>query len=642
MLTVSQVTKAYGGRTLFQEASLQINPGDRIGLIGPNGAGKSTLFSLILGENAPDEGTVSMQRGRTVGFLPQESAPSGEETVLQLATSITPAMAAAYATMRAFPEEDSAEYHEASAEFLEQDGYNLEAKAKRILAGLAFRESDFHAPARTMSGGWIMRAHLARLLVMEPDLLMLDEPTNHLDLETLGWFQNHLANYPGALLVISHDRAFLNAICDGIVEISRQHLHRYRGNYNDYLVEKRSRDEQYLAAYKNQQREIAHLEDFIRRFRAKASKAAQAQERIKQLARIKRLPPPENAEATVKFRFPQPPRGGHRTMALEKVCQAYGDHVVYDGLDLTIERGQRTVLVGPNGAGKSTLLKILAGLLPLSSGTRAEGHNVSVGYFAQHRTDSLDTSRTVLEEAADGASGVSEQSIRTVLGSFLFRGDDVFKNVGILSGGEKSRLALVKLLLRPPNLLLLDEPTTHLDMASINALVAALEPYEGTLVFVSHDVHFIRSLASTVVHIDAGRLTPYAGDYDYYLDKSGAACDRGGLVAALNNHRPADQPAPGAKPKPGLKEIKARRRREAEARKADAAARRRNESRHRELEQRIIGLESRQRELAAILESAPNDSSSFPLHRELADLTEELEQVNEDWNNLSATLAGQA
>ena len=638
MLTISQVTKSFGGRTLFADASLQINPGDRIGLIGPNGAGKSTLFSLVLGDNSPDEGSVNLQRGRTVGFLPQESAPSGEETVLQLATSTSPAMTQAYATLRAFPSEDSAEHHEAIATFVEYDGYNLEAKAKRILAGLAFRETDFHVPARTMSGGWIMRAHLARLLVMEPDLLMLDEPTNHLDLETLGWFQSHLAAYSGALLVISHDRAFLNTICDGIVEIARQHLHRYRGNYDDYLIEKKARDEQYLAAYKNQQREIEHLQDFINRFRAKASKAAQAQERIKQLARIKRLPAPENAEATVKFRFPQPPRGGQRTMVLEQVRQAYGDHVVYEDLNLTIERGQRTVLVGPNGAGKSTLLKILAGLLPLEAGTRTEGHNVNVGYFAQHRTDTLDVRRTVLDEAMDGASGVSEQSVRTVLGSFLFRGDDVFKNVGILSGGEKSRLALVKLLLQPPNLLLLDEPTTHLDMASINALVGALQPYEGTLVFVSHDVHFIRSLATTVLHINAGRLTPYAGDYDYYLEKSGATTARGGLVASLHNHRPAEKAAapPAEKPKLGLKELKQQRRAESEARKAAAAILRQSETTQHKLEHRIITLEARQRELATILETAANDASAFPLHRELADLTEELELANEEWNNLSA------
>ena len=639
MLTVSQIAKSYGGRVLFEDASLQINAGDRIGLIGANGAGKSTLFSLILGDNQPDEGSVSLQRGRSVGFLPQESAPSGDETVLQLATSISPAMAAAYAKMREFPDEHSAEHHEAASVFLELDGYNLEAKAKSILAGLAFRETDFARPARTMSGGWIMRAHLARLLVMEPDLLLLDEPTNHLDLETLGWFQDHLAGYSGALLVISHDRAFLNAICEGIVEISRQRLHRYNGNYEDYLAEKKSRDDQYLAAYKNQQREIAHLEEFINRFRAKASKAAQAQERIKRLAKIERLAPPENAEATVKFRFPQPPRGGQRTMILENVRQAYGDHVVYDGLNLTIERGHRTVLVGPNGAGKSTLLKILAGMLPLEAGTRTEGHNVSIGYFAQHRTDSLDVTGTVLEEAMDGAPGVGEQSVRTVLGSFLFSGEAVFKNVGVLSGGEKSRLALVKLLLRPPNFLLLDEPTTHLDMASINALVGALGPYEGTLVFVSHDVHFIRSLATTVLHINAGRITPYAGNYDYYLEKSGASCDRRALVANLGNHRPVETAkSTETKPKLGLKEIKQQRRAEAEARKAAAAARRQAESRHKQLEERIVALETRQRKLAAVLESAPNDSSAFPLHRELADLTDELEQANAEWEQLAGTL----
>lgn len=640
MLTVSQLCKSFAGRILFSDASLQINPGDRVGLIGPNGAGKSTLFSLILGESQPDEGSVHLQRGRTVGFLPQESAPSGEETVLQLATSISPAMAEVHATLREFPDEDSAQHHDAVSAFIELDGYNLEARAKRILSGLAFRETDFDRPARTMSGGWIMRCHLARLLVMEPDLLMLDEPTNHLDLETLGWFQSHLAGYAGALLVISHDRAFLNTICGDVVEISRQRLHRYTGNYDDYLVQKKAREEQYIAAYKNQQREIAHLEEFINRFRAKASKASQAQERMKRLARIERLAPPENAEATVKFRFPQPPRGGQRTITLEKVRQAYGDHVVYDDLNLVVQRGQRTVLVGPNGAGKSTLLKILAGILPLASGTRTEGHNVSVGYFAQHRTDTLELGRTVLEEAGHGASGVGEQAIRTVLGSFLFRGEDVFKRVSVLSGGEKSRLALVKLLLRPPNLLLLDEPTTHLDMASINALIAALAPYEGTLLFVSHDVHFIRSLAGTVLHIHAGKLTPYAGDYDYYLEKSGASCDRGALVAPLGNHRPVAAPeTKPAAPKQGLKEIKEQRRAEAEARKAAAAARRLAESRHRELEQRILALEARQGELAKILETAPNDSSSFPLHRELADLAEDLEKANVEWEKTTDTVS---
>lgn len=642
MLTVSQLTKSYGGRVLFEDASLQINADDRIGLIGANGAGKSTLFSLILKENSPDAGSVTMQRGSNIGFLPQESAPSGDETILELATSISAEMAAVQKTLRDFPDEDAAEHHEAHAQFVELDGYGLEAKAKRILNGLAFRESDFDRPARTMSGGWIMRAHLARLLVMEPDLLMLDEPTNHLDLESLGWFQAYLRDYSGAILVISHDRAFLNAICEGIVEISRQRLNRYTGDYDSFVAQKQAREEQYLAAYKNQQREIAHLEDFINRFRAKASKAAQAQERIKRLDKMERLEAPEAAEATVKFNFPQPPRSGQKVMALEHVHQAYGDHVVYQDLTLEVERGQRTVLVGPNGAGKSTLLKIIGGLIEIQGGERKEGHNATIGYFAQHRTDMLDTKRTVLAEAMQGTERAGEQAVRTILGSFLFRGDEVFKNVGVLSGGEKSRLALVKLLLNPPNLLLLDEPTTHLDMASIDALIGALKQYEGTLLFVSHDVHFIRSIASTVLHIHSGKLTPYAGDYEYYLEKSKATSERAGLVAALQNHQPA-APAPKAveAPKMGLKEIREQRRLEAELQKAANKAKREQQKRLEELEEEVVRLEARQKYLTEQLDDPSlyqNASKALILNRELAGVTESLEKTSAEWGRLAESL----
>ncbi len=648
MLTVSQLTKAYGGRTLFEDASLQINTGDRVGLIGPNGAGKSTLFSLILGENSPDVGTVSLQRGTKVGFLPQESAPSGDETVLQLATSVSPQMEEAYRLLREFPSDEASEHHEAMAVFVENDGYNLEAKAKRILTGLAFRETDFHRPAREMSGGWIMRAHLARLLTMEPDLLMLDEPTNHLDLESLGWFQNYLRAYPGAILTISHDRVFLDMICRSIVEISRQRLHRYVGNYDSFLALKKAREEQYLAAYRNQQREIAHLEDFINRFRAKASKAAQAQERIKRLDKMERLAPPENAEATVKFRFPQPSRGGQRVINLEHVKQAYGDHVVYEDLNFSVERGERVVLVGPNGAGKSTLLKIMAGIVPIQGGECAPGHNVTVGYFAQHRTEVLDPKRTVLEEALYQAESVGEQGVRTILGSFLFRGDDVFKRVSVLSGGEKSRLALVKLLLRPPNLLLLDEPTTHLDMPSIDALISALQDYEGTLLFVSHDVHFIRAVAKTVLHINAGRLTPYAGDYQYYLDKSDASSERSALVQGLSNHQPAAKAAAVEKAVDksnlSLREIKQQRRAEADARVAAAKERKAQEKLLSELEAEIIWLESQQKDLTTELEDPhlyQNPNRAMELNRELIGVVESLEKANERWKILAET-AGQA
>ncbi len=640
MLTASGLSKSYGGRSLFENASLQINRGDRIGLIGANGAGKSTLFSLILREASPDEGTVALERNITIGFLPQESAPSGDETVLELATNVSPEMEEIHRQLREHTEEDPI-HHEAVARFAELDGHALEVKAKRILSGLAFREGDVEKPARTLSGGWIMRAHLARLLVMEPDLLMLDEPTNHLDLESLGWFQAYLSKYPGAILAISHDREFLNGICLGILEIRNRKLNRYKGNYDAYLAQKAAREEQQWAAYKNQQREIAELQRFIDRFRAKASKASQAQDRIKQLARMERIEPPERDEATVHFTFPQPRRSGQRVITLEGVRQAYGAHVVYERLDLEVERGQRTVLVGPNGAGKSTMLKILAGMLPLEAGTVTPGHNLSIGYFAQHRTEMLDLKRTVLAEAMETQTPVPEQIVRTILGSFLFRGDDVFKHVGVLSGGEKSRLALVKLLLNPPNLLLLDEPTTHLDMPSIDALIGALSQYEGTLLFVSHDVHFIRALSSSVLHISAGKLTPYAGNYQYYLEKSGSLSARAALVAP-GNHRPDEGATPESAPrqKMGLKEIKEQRRAEAEARKAANKAARDAKNRIAEVETEVHALEERQKELVAALEdpSTFNNGKAFALNRDLADLQERLGTLMEEWDRLSTII----
>lgn len=638
MLTASGLSKSYGGRSLFENASLQINRGDRIGLIGANGAGKSTLFSLILKEASPDEGTVALERSVSIGFLPQESAPSGDETVLELATNVSPAMEEIRRQLREHSDEDPV-HHEAMARFAELDGHSLEVKAKRILSGLAFCDGDVGKPARTLSGGWIMRAHLARLLVMEPDILMLDEPTNHLDLESLGWFQTYLSKYQGAILAISHDREFLNAICVGILEIRNRKLNRYRGNYDDYLAQKAAREEQQLAAYKNQQREIAELQRFIDRFRAKASKASQAQDRIKQLARMERIEPPERDEATVSFSFPQPKRGGQRVITLEGVKQSYGSHVVYERLDLEVERGQRTVLVGPNGAGKSTLLKILAGMLPLEAGTVTPGHNLSIGYFAQHRTEMLDVKRTVLAEAMETHTPVPEQTVRTILGSFLFRGDDVFKPVGVLSGGEKSRLALVKLLLNPPNFLLLDEPTTHLDMPSIDALIGALRQYEGTLFFVSHDVHFIRALSSSVLHISAGKLTPYAGDYQYYLDKSGSRSEREALIAP-GDYRPEASSGAAEAPriKMGLKEIKEQRRAEAEARKAANKAARDAAAGLKSAEEEITTLESRQRELVEELEDPESfkNGRAFNLNRELADLQERLAKVMKEWERLSA------
>src|SRR5438132_2870556 len=448
MLTVSQLSKSFAGRALFDDVSLQVNRGDRIGLVGPNGAGKSTLFALLLGDVSPDNGTIAVEKNATIGFLPQETAAAGDETVLELALAVSPALVHAQKVIKNYAhdhehEADDVAYHNALHVFDEHGGWELEPKAKRVLAGLAFRETDFDRPARALSGGWIMRAHLARLLVMQPDLLLLDEPTNHLDLESLQWFQEFLRTYPGAIVMISHDREFLNQLVGSIVEIAHAKLVRYKGNWDNYVEQKAAREEQQLAAYKNQQKEIASLQLFADRFRAKASKASQAQSKLKQIDRMEKIAAPVARGKTIKFHFPQPVRSGLRVIALKDVDHAYGDLVVYRGLQYQAERGQRTVLVGPNGAGKSTLLKLLSGVLPVQHGVRELGHNVRTGYFSQNRIDVLNASHTVLASARDMPNPVSEQTARTVLGSFLFRGDDVFKTVAVLGVAEKSRLAMV-------------------------------------------------------------------------------------------------------------------------------------------------------------------------------------------------------
>ena len=616
MLQLNNISKAYAGRVLFDQASLQLIRGDRLGLVGPNGAGKSTLFSIILGEEAPDSGKILLERGVTLGYLPQESAPAGDETVLELATA-----------------------HMADAL-----GWEAEPKAKRILRGLAFRESDFERPAKTLSGGWIMRAHLARLLVQEPDLLLLDEPTNHLDLESLGWFQEYLKSYPGAILMISHDREFLNQLIRKVVEIAHERLNFYTGNYESYVREKVAREEQHLAAYENQQREIKKLQDFADRFRAQATKAAQAQSKLKQIDRMEKIAAPVAAAKTVAFKFPQPPRSGIRAITLKDVAFSYPELQIYQDLNFEAERGQRTVLVGPNGAGKSTLLKILAGALVPQSGERTPGHNVRVGYFAQNRQETLKMNRTVLAEAMDLENHVPEQMVRNLLGSFLFSGEDVFKPVGVLSGGEKSRLSLCKLLLDPPNLLLMDEPTTHLDMASIDALIGAMEAFTGTLIFISHDVHFIRKLATTVLHISAGKLTSYAGDYQYYLDKSNQTSDRSALVSgdALTDSR-AGSPVPVAPAEP-VKLFKTREEKKAEnlRREAATAAKRDLRKAVATMEAEITALEKKQADLALELElpaTYGKPAEAMRLNRQLMAVQDKLAATTAAWEKALQDLA---
>jgi ATP-binding cassette subfamily F protein 3 len=583
----------------------------------------------------------------TIGYLPQETAASGDETVLELAIAITPEHGQ---LMRILSEgartgnTETEEYHDAQGRYAELGGHQLEPKAKRILSGLAFRESDFNRPAKTMSGGWIMRAHLARLLVMEPDLLMLDEPTNHLDLESLGWFQNYLEYYPGAILMISHDRAFLNALVDNIFEIRHKQIHRYRGNYDAYVEQRKARQEQHLAAYKNQQAEIQKLQEFADRFRAKASKASQAQSKLKQIERMEKLEAPESADKKIHIKFPQPARSGQRVMTLSKVHFAYDTLKVYQGIDLEIEKGQRTVLVGPNGAGKSTLLKILGGILEIQQGERKEGLNCEVGYSSQNRADMLNPNRTVLQEALSIPAPLPEVTTRTILGSFLFSGDDSFKKVSVLSGGEKTRLGLVKLLMNPPNLLLMDEPTTHLDMASIDALIEALKQYQGTLVFISHDVYFIRQLAQTVLHISAGKLTSYSGDYDYYLEKSGAGSEKLGLVAGeqLTDSRPPEAAPVSRGSNSSPAKSKEQKRKEAEERQAMSAARKQAQAHLDKIERAIAALELRHKEIVAQMESPDTYAQGgdvMKLNRELIENTEKQEELNEAWEDATADVA---
>jgi len=647
MLTLSEISKSFGARTLFEDVSLSINLGERIALVGPNGAGKSTLFSIILGTGEPDSGSCVIDKHTTIGYLPQETAATGDETVLELACSVTPEhgkLMRILAEGAASGKTDTEEYHDALGRYAELGGYQNEPKAKSLLKGLAFRETDFNRPARTMSGGWIMRAHLARLLVMEPDLLMLDEPTNHLDLESLGWFQNYLEYYPGAILMISHDRAFLNALVDNIFEIRNKQVHRYRGNYDAYVEQRQARLEQHLAAYKNQQAEIQKLKDFAARFGAKASKASQAQSKLKQIDRMEKLEAPEAAAKTIHIKFPQPNRSGQRVMTLTNVHFAYDTLKVYQGIDLEIEKGQRTVLVGPNGAGKSTLLKILGGVLPIQSGERKEGLNLEVGYSSQNRAETLNPTRTVLQEAMSIPNPLPEVQTRTILGSFLFSGDDHFKKVAVLSGGEKTRLGLVKLLMNPPNLLLMDEPTTHLDMASIDALIEALKQYTGTLLFISHDVYFIRALALNVLHISAGKLTPYAGDYDYYLEKSGAGSAKQGLVAGeqLTDSRPPEAPAAPKAANASPVKTKEQKRKEAEERQAVSAARKKAQAHLEQIEKEIAALEAHHKELVAKLEAPETYASggdAVKLNRDLIETTVKLDTLNETWEDATADVA---
>ncbi|MGA2935639.1 MAG: ABC-F family ATP-binding cassette domain-containing protein [Syntrophobacteraceae bacterium] len=525
MLTVNDVSKYLGKRELFHGVSLHVHPGQRIGLIGVNGSGKSTLFHILLGVIEPDSGSLAKTRGLRIGHLPQEMVPARNKSVLARATDVHEDALELRAELESIQleldrEKDPevltalATKHARALERVEHlVGYDFEARAEKILEGLGFRSSQFGIPVSELSGGWVMRLELARLLLSEPDLLLLDEPTNHLDLECLLWLEDYLLNCSSAFILVSHDRAFLNKTIQRIIEIERGALHEYAGNYDFYLEEKAKRMEVRLATYKNQQDRIRQLERFIDRNRYDKKTAGQAQSRIKMLERMEKVEAPV-AESQIHFSFPPPARSGKRVIELREVSKSYGDTNVYSGIDLVIERGDKIAFLGPNGAGKSTLLKILAGVVPPSSGELRAGFHTAAGYYAQHQWEQLNPDATVFEEALWVCGDMLQTQLRGLLGAFLFRGEDVLKKTAVLSGGEKARLVLCKLLLQRANFLLLDEPTNHLDISSRVVLEKALGDFPGTICFISHDRRFINGVANKILVVKSGEIHIFPGNYD--------------------------------------------------------------------------------------------------------------------------------
>jgi ATP-binding cassette subfamily F protein 3 len=525
VIALDGVSKAYGGQALLRDCSWRIGRGERIGLVGPNGAGKTTVCRILAGVEEPNEGRVHRDSGVTVGYLPQEVGASEAGTVLAEALGgfeevwRLEAELERLAALMAGPGADPAlteVYGDVQHRFEALGGYRLEAQAKVILDGLGFKPGELHRPLGEFSGGWRMRAALARLLLLRPDLLLLDEPTNHLDLESLQWLESFLASYEGSVVLVSHDRYFLNRMVTAIADLAGGAVTVYPGDYDHFLVEREARHALLEARQRNQAKRVAEIERFIERFRYQATKARQVQSRIKMLEKLERVEV-EGAARHIHFRFPQPPRTGRLVVRLSGVHKAYGDNVVYAGVDFAAERGDRVALVGVNGAGKSTLLKMLSGVLRPDRGERTLGAHVAVHYYAQHQLDALDPTRTVFEELEQVAPEAGVTRLRTILGSFLFGGDAVDKRVAVLSGGEKARLALAKMLVRPAALLCMDEPTNHLDLASKEVLEEALAGFTGTIVFISHDRYFINRIATHVVEVDGGRLTTHLGNYDDYL-----------------------------------------------------------------------------------------------------------------------------
>ncbi|HLY37138.1 MAG TPA: ABC-F family ATP-binding cassette domain-containing protein [Candidatus Binatia bacterium] len=539
MLNLAGIAKRYGAQVVLADVTWSVPDGARVGLTGPNGAGKSTILRIIAGEIEPDAGTIALPRGAQVGYLPQHVLGTRGVTVRQHALAAFTdlhELEARRATLEhqlatVPPDADDyaalmGRYMAVCEEWDHRGRYDTESEADAVLTGLGFRPADLERDCAELSGGWQMRVALAQLLLRRPDILLLDEPTNYLDLEARTWLEEFLVQYPGTLIMVAHDRYFLDVTVDHIAEVLHGRVTDYPMNYSRYLAEREERLEQARKAYEDQKAEIERIEAFIHRFRYQASKAALVQSRVKQLEKIERLPPPDGHERTLKIRLPEAARSGRAVVELAGARKRYGTVHVYDGADVLVERGQRVALVGPNGAGKTTLLKMLAGVLPLDGGDRRVGHNVKIGYFAQDHAEMLDASRTALDEVMSIASVETAPHVRSLLGAFLFSGDAVEKRTGVLSGGERSRLALAKLLVEPANCLLLDEPTNHLDLTAKEVLLAALLAYTGTLVMVAHDRYLLDRLPTQVIEVGSGRAVRYLGNYEDYLRAKEAAEQR--------------------------------------------------------------------------------------------------------------------
>jgi ATPase subunit of ABC transporter with duplicated ATPase domains len=532
MIRLDNISKQIGHQILFIEASAALQKGEKVGLVGPNGAGKTTLFRMITGAEIPDEGQVSVDRGVTIGYFSQDvgemsgrSAVSevmdGSGPVSVVAAELAELEAAMGDTERANEMDDIiARYGEVQARFEELDGYALEGRAREVLAGLSFSQEMMDGDVGTLSGGWKMRVALGRILLMRPDAMLLDEPSNHLDLESLIWLEQFLKSYEGALLMTSHDREFMNRIINKVVEIDGGQLTTYSGDYEFYEQQRALSEKQQQAQFERQQAMLAKEINFIERFKARASHAAQVQSRVKKLEKIERVEPPRRRQS-VAFDFLPAPRSGEDVVSLKKVHKGYGVRTIYEGLDFQVRRRERWCVMGVNGAGKSTLLKLVAGSTPPDDGTVTLGGSVKMGYFAQHAMDLLDGERTVFQSLEDSFPQAGQGSLRALAGCFGFSGDDVEKKCRVLSGGEKARLVMAKMLYDPPNFLVLDEPTNHLDMATKEMLIAALSQYEGTMLFVSHDRHFLAALSNRVLELTPEGIHQYGGGYTEYVARTG-------------------------------------------------------------------------------------------------------------------------